>query len=376
MPEPTDGNIKALIVVDQAAIADEILTETATEIEGANTKKLSDFAIKANIYAAPIEELRLLIFFALLNAYTTYASEEALGWKGEVYEVPRKAATKAQLNVIFGKPQAEAFDREIPIYQQMLFGDKLYQTTAAGGIAAGQLASPDVPVESVGERADYNLSEGQEGLLLDPPIGIVSVTSGAGIADAQDIEPLEDYRVRLLTWEREKERGGNDQDYIIWAKEIEGVRDAYAYALRRGLNTVDVAVRSYADGGVPSQALLDQVFAYIVGTPVPDTDPTQYTGGKRPMTGDVQIWPAAAHEYDIVADVTPKAGYTLAEIKADIEITGAAYLEALKFNGKIKANDIGNLLHDNPKVEDYVLGCVEYQLGFAEIAVLGVVTLT
>lgn len=378
MPEPIDGDIKALLVKTRDDIKTDILTEVATLIEGANTGPLSDFAIKADIHAAPHEELRILMYFALLNAYTPYASEEALGWKGETYQLERKPATKATLYVSFGKPQAEAFDRAIPAYQQFLFGENLYQTTADGVITAGQVASDPIPVESVGEGTGYNVSAGLTGQIIDPPVGVVTVTSGASILDAEDIEPLEDWRARVLEWERERVSGGNDQDYATWAKEIVGVSDAYAYALRRGLNTVDVAVRSYDNGGVPDVTLLDAIFAYIVGTPIPGTDPVEYTGGKRPMTADVQFWPATVHTQDITAQVTPKTGYTLADIQPDIEAAAAALLSAIKFRGKIKVSDIRDILHDHPKIDDYDLTvpAANYDLAFAEIATLGVVTLT
>ncbi len=378
MPEPIDGDIKALLIKTRDDIKADILTEVATLIEGANTGPLSDFAIKADIHAAPHEELRILLYFALLNAYTPYASEEALGWKGEAYQLERKAATKATFYVAFGKPQAEAFDRSIPAYQQFLFGDNLYQTTAAGVITAGLTSSGPIPTESVGEGSVYNVSTGLAGQIIDPPVGVVTVTSGASILDAEDIEPLEDWRARILEWERDRVSGGNDLDYATWAKEIAGVSDACAYALRRGLNTVDVAVRSYDNGGVPSQALLDAVFAYIVGTPIPGAAPVEYTGGKRPMTADVQMWPAVVHSQDITAQVTPKTGYTLADIQPDIESAAVALLAAIKFRGKIKVNDIRDIFHDHPKIDDYNLTvpAANYDLGFAEIAALGVMTLS
>jgi uncharacterized phage protein gp47/JayE len=378
MADPVDGAIKAQIVVDRETIRDEILSEAVTEIEGASTSALSDIGIKAHVVAAPIEELRLAIYFALLQAFTPFATEEALVWKGQMYNLPRKEATQSERNMIFGKPQAEAYDRPIPAYQQMIFGDLLFQTTEAAVIAAGATTSDPVPAESVGEGTDYNILPGSVGTIIDPPVGIVTVTSDAVIQDAEDEEPLEDYRARISEWEQENVRGGDDNDYAVWAKEVDGVRDAKAYENHRGPGTIDIVVRSYDNGGVPTQDILDAVFAYIVGVPVAGTDPVQYTGGKRCMCADVQIWPAVLHELNVDAQVTPKDGYVLADITPDIEAKVGAYSDGLTFTGVEKLEDIRDILHDHPKIDNFVLNtpAADYSLQFAEISAVGTVSLS
>lgn len=378
MPDPIDGSIKAQIVVDKDTIRDQILTEAVTEIEGASTAALSDIGIKAHVVAAPIEDLRLQIYFALLNAFTPFATAEALAWKGQMYNIPQKAATQSIRNVIFGKPQPESYDRPIPAYQQIMFGDLLFQTTQAGVIAAGATSSASIPAESVGAGTDNNVLPGSLGTIIDPPVGIVTVTSDAPIQDAEDEEPIEDYRARILNWEQENVRGGDDNDYAVWAKEVAGVSDAKAYENHRGPGTIDIVIRSYDNGGVPTQALLDAVFAYIVGTPVAGTNPAQYTGGKRCMCADVQIWPAVLHDLNVDAQITPKEGYALADISPDIEAAVAAYAAALTFGGMEKVADIRDILHDHPKIDDYVLSApaANYALQFGEISTVGVVSLS
>lgn len=66
---------------------------------------------------------------------------------------------------------------------------------------------------------------------------------------------------RLLEIIRRPPAGGNRYDYKNWALSVDGVTSAYVYPLRRGLDTVDIAITS-ADG-VSSEETVRRVQAYI-----------------------------------------------------------------------------------------------------------------
>ncbi|WP_028318969.1 baseplate J/gp47 family protein [Desulfobulbus elongatus] len=73
------------------------------------------------------------------------------------------------------------------------------------------------------------------------------------------------YLARLLNYLRRPPAGGNANDYEVWAKEIDGVAQAYAIPLAQGGESVDVIVIADTTTGseIPGQNLLDDVAAHI-----------------------------------------------------------------------------------------------------------------
>lgn len=72
---------------------------------------------------------------------------------------------------------------------------------------------------------------------------------------------------RLLEYIRRPPAGGNRYDYVKWAKEITGVASAICIPTGQGPGTVDVVVLAdtAATGSeVPTSALLEEVYAYII----------------------------------------------------------------------------------------------------------------
>ena len=85
-----------------------------------------------------------------------------------------------------------------------------------------------------------------------------------GIArTAGESDPL--YLARLLDYIRRPPAGGNQYDYAKWAREIDGVAQAYVFPLAQGSESVDVViVAGVATGSeIPDQALPDAVAAHI-----------------------------------------------------------------------------------------------------------------
>ena len=76
------------------------------------------------------------------------------------------------------------------------------------------------------------------------------------------------YLARLLEDIRRPPAGGNAHDYVMWAKEVDGVAKAYSYPLAQGSESVDVLILANAvttGSEIPNQALLDAVATYIAG---------------------------------------------------------------------------------------------------------------
>jgi uncharacterized phage protein gp47/JayE len=132
-------------------------------------------------------------------------------------------------------------------------------------------------------------------------VGIVRL---AGETDAALLE-------RYQTKRRNPPAGGNQYDYVQWARAVEGVRLAWSYPRARGNGTVDVVVLADAvltGDEIPTQVLLDAVLAYI--------DPRRPAGMASP--DPVLIFAPTP----LVTDVTMSTvglNVDVAQIKADIE---------------------------------------------------------
>ncbi len=85
---------------------------------------------------------------------------------------------------------------------------------------------------------------------------IHSLTKKAGESDNELLD-------RLLEYIRKPPAGGNKNDYVKWAKEVEGVKAAYCIPLAQGPGTVDVVILASGENEIPDQTLLDEVHAYI-----------------------------------------------------------------------------------------------------------------
>lgn len=71
---------------------------------------------------------------------------------------------------------------------------------------------------------------------------------------------------RLLDYLRRPPAGGNQYDYVKWALDITNVKSAYCIPLAQGAGSVDIIIvadKLLTGSDIPTQALLDQVKAYI-----------------------------------------------------------------------------------------------------------------
>lgn len=122
------------------------------------------------------------------------------------------------------------------------------------------------------------------------------------------------YLARLLDYIRRPPAGGNKYDYVKWALEIDNVAAAYCFPLAQGLGTVDVViVANEASTGseIPTQALIDEVKAYIDDV--------------RPVTASVfRVLGPTILTQDVTMTVAG-SGIDTAVITADIE----AYMKLL-----------------------------------------------
>nr|WP_278987708.1 baseplate J/gp47 family protein [Plesiomonas shigelloides] len=120
------------------------------------------------------------------------------------------------------------------------------------------------PVESLSAGAATNLDDGRQLMLTEPVSGLSSVAAADSISGGTDIEDIELWRARVIDRCYYIPQGGADHDYEIWAKEVSGITDAWAYRNWMGLGTVGIACVDYSSEAVaPSDEILRRARAHI-----------------------------------------------------------------------------------------------------------------
>lgn len=163
-----------------------------------------------------------------------------------------------------------------------------------------------------------------------PVTGVDATGTVATVVDGNDEETTEALRTRLREHLAEPAHGGNDADYIAWAKAVAGVTRAWVYPLELGPGTVVVRFARDNDASpIPSagevttvQTAIDLVKpAHATVTVAAPTDaPTAFTIAVLPNTTAVKA-AVTAELVDLYARVGEPGGTVLlSEIRTAIGI--------------------------------------------------------
>lgn len=131
-----------------------------------------------------------------------------------------------------------------------------FETTEAAVLPAGQ-RSVDVPARAVLPGAGGNVPAGTVRAMAVAPTGVAACTNPAAFTGGREVEDDEALRARVLASYRRLANGTNAAYYARQATALAGVAAANVLPKQRGLGTVDVYIA--ADGGLPSQALVEAV---------------------------------------------------------------------------------------------------------------------
>lgn len=182
--------------------------------------------------------------------------------------IARNLAVKTEGNITAGRADTSAV-AVIPVGTIMATerspqGEELRYFVTQEVIIPKLVAEAQVPVRAEFPGSRYNVSDGMISKLTTHIAGIDYVRNDSGwiTTEGTDEETDEALRERYrLRW-NELSQGGTRLAYISWARTVSGVADvAVDDQFPRGQGTVDVIITG--SGGAPSQALIDQVQAYI-----------------------------------------------------------------------------------------------------------------
>ena len=152
-----------------------------------------------------------------------------------------------------------AAQTDLPIPQGtvcMTAGLVTFETTREAVLPAGKL-SVDVPAQAVLPGSGGNTPAGTIRTMAVAPTGVAACTNPAAFTGGRETEGDEALRARILASYQRLPNGTNAAYYEQEATALEGVAAANVLPKNRGLGTVDIYIA--ADGGLPSQELLEEV---------------------------------------------------------------------------------------------------------------------
>lgn len=174
----------------------------------------------------------------------------------------RIAAAKAAGNVTFTGTSGVT----VPAATQVQTADgTIYATDAAAVITAGTVTAAVTAIEA---GTAGNQIAGVSLSLVSPVAGVNSAATVAagGLTGGAAAETDERLRARILDALENAAQGGSLQNYITWALAgHSSVTDVWAEENAMGAGTVTVRLVTYdaTVDGIPTQTVLDAVFAYI-----------------------------------------------------------------------------------------------------------------
>lgn len=152
-----------------------------------------------------------------------------------------------------------------------------------------------VDIRSLEGGVENNLEVGNELTITEPVLGVSqTVTINEVVTAAKAAETVEDYRQAILDSMQLEPQGGAKTDYMLWARDAQGVRRVFPYVKNENAGTVEIFVEATeedsTDGlGTPAEDLLNEVEAVINYDP--DETRPMYERGRKPAQAFLDVKP-------------------------------------------------------------------------------------
>lgn len=247
----------------------------------------------------------------------------------------------------------------IPAGTVLLRSDGAEYTTDADATIAGGVATANVTASLAG--SDPTLTAGVVLNFESPIPGVGSTaTVNTSLADGSDLEETEAFRVRFLALLRESTHGGNDADYVAWAKLVSGVTRVWPVPLGLGPGTVVVRfVRDNDADFIPDAGEVAAVQAKI--------------DSLRPAHATVTVVAPVAVVLNFTVTIIPNTAATRAAVNAEL---ADLLTRVAKPGGTILLSDIETAVRTATGVTDRVVSLPAADVTHTanQIAKMGTVT--
>ncbi|WP_127958116.1 baseplate J/gp47 family protein [Serratia microhaemolytica] len=238
----------------------QIRTDLHARLQADDVLRRTDAEVYSRVLSGAVHTLYGYIDYLARNLLPDLCDEEWLVRHGNMKRCHRKGDATAS-----GFVRWEGVSDGITVPEGAIFqrDDLLeYVTTAPATSIAGVLRAP-VVCSAPGSLG--NTDDAISMILAQPIKGLPSAALADGIEGGADIEPLEEWRARIIERWYYTPQGGADGDYIVWAKEVPGVTRAWTYRHWMGTGTVGVMVaNSNPENPIPDDAVVEATRQHIL----------------------------------------------------------------------------------------------------------------
>ena len=316
----------------------------------------SFLAVFAAAFGGASHTLHGHIDFAINKKFfpDTGDEETVVRW-GTLFDLPRKEAQRAELAIdVVGTtggtlPQGQVYVRSDGI----TYAVKTEVIVPASSTVSAIIVENEI--ESVGD--DGNLTNGDKVSLQSAIPGIESeATVTATELEGEDLEDLEEYRIRVLERLAFPPSGGTVNDYISYAKTVAGVTRVWVLPDQVGEGTVGLTF--VEDGNapasiIPSPAKVDEVQEGVLALKPVSADLFTFAPIELEMNPEIQLKPNTTDVQNAIIAELEDLLAREAEVRdaSDPDQVGLG----IQFDGKIKISQINEAISIAAGEEDHIL---------------------
>lgn len=289
----------------------------------------SDLAVFEAVIAGASHALYNAINYGRKQLFIDSCDTQYLERIAGIFGIVRKSAAKAAGKIQF-KYAVSAVDAPIGTVVQTSSGYQ-YETTAS------PTAEGIVPVRAVLAGEQYNIDKDTELTLPSPIAGVTGAVVVEEILGGTDLETDDELRARVLARTQNPPRQGTKSDFIAWAKEVEGVSDAWCYPKEQGDGTVVIRILG-PNKELPDETLLEKVKAYLIS--------------KASVLATIYVLAPIAQTFDFTLKITPD---TLTNRNLAEQAIRKVFNDESIPGGKIYLSHISKALSDIASEDDHTI---------------------
>lgn len=293
---------------------------------GVKIPTFSLLGVLAIVFAGAIHLVYGYLDFISLQLFVDTATKEWLDRLGNMYGIPRKAATFATGEVTFSGTDGTT----IPAGTALQNEDGIRYSTVSDVIISSGFALADVQADVEGEVGNNTYSSV---FLVSPISGVdTEATISTPIEGGVDQETDDELRVRVLFRMSNPPASGNAADYQRWATEVAGVGKAWTITADQyqGAGTVAVIIATneleVVDTAVKAEVIANIEEQRPIGASVDvldiDAKDTDYTLKISPYTSDLISAVEESLRELHLAEAAPSGTILLSHIQAAIAASG------------------------------------------------------
>lgn len=277
--------------------------------------------------------------------------ETVVRW-GSLYNLPQKDATFTELVIdVTGTTGGT-----LPIDKVYVRSDSV-EFKVKTEVIVPALTTVQATIVAVVEGDESNMDDGDEISLQSaiPGINSTAVVDSTAI-EGEELEELEDYRVRVLERLAFPPSGGTANDYIAFAKTVAGITRAWLLPGNRGEGSADTTF--VEDGNapasiIPSPAKVDEVQLAVDDLKPVTADHIAFAPTELEMNPQIQLKPNTTAVQNAVIDELNDLLAREAEVRGAIDPNKVGL--GVTFTGIIKISQIGEAISIAAGEEDHVV---------------------